>query len=71
MKKPATYLDLHEVITCGVRGCNTHIKLNIIENANNANRKFTCYLHGMLEKGKTFSNGKKILDLLEKRKKGL
>ena len=73
MKKPASYLDLDEVYKCGVRSCNTRIKKNITENVNNASKKhqFTCYLHGMLEKGKTYVNGKKIIDLIEKRKRGI
>jgi hypothetical protein len=68
-KRKHPYTAVHSNITCTTRNCQHPIKLNVIERSTRGG--FTCYFHGMLEKGKTHIDGVPIKELLNSRNRRL
>ena len=68
-KRKHPYTEMHSSATCTVKGCNHPIKQNVVERSSRG--VFTCYYHGMQEKGKTHIDGVPIKDLLRLRNRRL
>ena len=68
-KRKHPYTSVHAYITCTAKGCQHPIKLNVVERSTRGG--YTCYFHGMLEKGKTHINGVSIKELLSSRNRRL
>ena len=61
-KHKHNYTEMHPSETCHVKGCGHPIKASVVERTPGKN--YTCYLHGLMEQGKTHSHGVPIKDLL-------
>jgi hypothetical protein len=68
-KKKNHYTLMHTNTTCTVKGCEYPIKLNVVERSTRG--VFTCYFHGMIERGKTHIDGVPIKELLNSRNRKL
>jgi hypothetical protein len=65
-KHKHAHTDMHETATCCAKGCGQPIKKNLVERKKSV--RVFCYLHHLLECGRTVYNGRNIQTLIKARR---